>query len=165
MHLKSSYPPSHPGILSFSIHEDDHIGHTKHPCQNQHRPSNLSVLTPENPLIAFRPSLIGKPTLCFIITRIPSTSSQHFSKLIPACIYIEQHVIAIGEQEHIPLHNHQKKNGERIVEQWIVEPRRNVHIIITLQFHSSSFLTFTIDNANKREKPRGPSIMGCIQWI
>ena len=63
MHHESSHRPSHAGVLSFSIHEDDHIGHTKHPCQNQHRPSNLSVLTPENPLIAFLPSLSGNPTL------------------------------------------------------------------------------------------------------
>lgn len=155
--------PSYLRIISYPIHEDDHFGHTKHRCQNQHRPSNLSVLTLENPLIAFRPSLNGKPTLRFIITRIPSTSSQHFSKLISACTYIEQHGIAVGKQEHISLHNHQKKNGEWIVEQQIVEPRRNVHIKITLQFHSSSFLTFTIDNANKREVPRGPSVMGCIK--
>ena len=116
MHHESSHRPSHPGILSFSIHEDDHIGHTKHPCQNQHRPSNLSVLTPENPLIAFRPSLSGKPTLRFIITRIPSTSPDHPSKPATACTAHGQQQLTTLDGIH-RLTNHAKRKSDKTTPQ------------------------------------------------
>ena len=116
MYHESSHRPSHPGIFNFSIHEDDQNGHTKHPCQNQHRPSNLSVLTPENPLIAFRPSLSGKPTLLVIITRIPSTSPNHPSKPATACTAHGQQQLTAPDGIHI-FTNHAKRKSDKTTPQ------------------------------------------------